>query len=708
MYSMQQSPYSNDSHNSHQSSSSIPNPNPNPNLYPFTPSASLFDPHSPGIDPYVNPASISSVLGNPVDKIPSFNDPNPVSCKRADAEAVATISKRTGEKEQQETECEVCKIKCSNTEMLKNHKLGKKHQKKLKAECFQAVRASPRCNIVMTRSKTKQDHKNDVRINEPNALEGRGPVRCDLCDIDCSTLHAYQTHLLEEEHKRKLRGKYISNFIQSQQTGIDGAIVTGGIVTGGALVSDAENLDRKAHELFEYGVSPESLRISALFKAVCPGFEFVDHLAGEKHMKMAGAAAVATIAKSAGEKEQETECEVCKIKCGNAVMLKEHKLGKKHKKNMVKQNNPEGEVVTPTQTQPMSGEPSNSSSPNLQTGAITVATVTDNTGGKDQQETEIPLPGWCEVCKTKCCPQNLESHKMGKKHKKNLVKQKNPEDDVIAPTETRLMSGELSNSSSPNPQTGATTVATVAENSGDRYHQTKEITQCRWCDVCNIKCNNPQDFESHKLGKKHKKNLVKQKNPEDDGIAPTETRPMSGKPSNSSSPNPQTGATTVATVAENTGDRYHQNKEITQLRWCEVCNIKCNSPQNLESHKLGKKHKKNLVKQKNPEGNAITPTETLPVSGEPSNACSFNPQNLKRKTAPRSSTPEDLEYKKRKLLEDGIQADAIRICHICNAISHNEKRFIEHLAGQKHASRVLKAATAGTVPSGPMVRTAAG
>ncbi|GAB2223871.1 hypothetical protein Drorol1_Dr00004615 [Drosera rotundifolia] len=704
MNSVQQSPYSNHRNNSHESSSSIPNPNPNPNLYPFTPSASLFNPHSPGIDPYVNPASIPSVLDNPVDKIPSFHDPNPVSRKRADAEAVATIAKSTGEKEQQETECDLCKIKCSNTEMLKNHKLGKKHKKKMKAERFHAVRASPRSNIVMTRSKTKQDLKNDVRINEPNALEGRGPVSCDLCDIDCSSLHAYQTHLLEEEHKRKLHGKYISNFIQSQQTGIDGAVFT-----GGAVVSDAENLDPKALDLLEYGASPESLRICALFKAACPGFEFVDHLAGEKHMKMAGAAAVASIAKSTGEKEQqEKECEGCKIKCGNAVMLKDHELGKKHKKNMVKQKNPEGDVVAPTQTQPMSEEPSNSISPNLQTGAITVATVPDNTGGKDQQETEIPLPGWCEACETKCCPQNVSSHKMGKKHKKNLVKRKNPEDDVIASTETQPMSGEPSNSSSPNPQTGATTVATVAENTGDRCNQTEEITQRRWCDVCNIKCNSPQDLESHKLGKKHKKNLVKRKNPEDDVIAPTETRPMSGEPSNSSSPNPQTGATTVATVAENTGDRYHQTEEITQRRWCDVCNIKCNSPQDLESHKLGKKHKKNLVKQKNPKGNAITPTETLPVSGEPSNTCSSNPQNLKRKTAPRSSTPEDLEYKRRKLLEDGILADAIRICHICNAINNNEKGFNEHRACQKHASRVLKVAATGTVPSGPMVSTAAG
>ncbi|KAL9255731.1 hypothetical protein AKJ16_DCAP05141 [Drosera capensis] len=216
-----------------------------------------------------------------------------------------------------------------------------------KAKLFQPVRASPRSNIVMTRSKAKQDRKNNVRINEPNALEGRGP-----------------------------------------QTGIDGAIVT-----GGAVVSDAENLDLKAQELFEYGASPEPLRISALFKAACPGLEFVDHLAGEMHMKMVMRTFVGPIAN-----------EWAMLLLQESTVLNKSSRGK----------NIRG-TQNPRPSKNMDGLP----------------------GGKDQQEMEIPLPGWCEACKTKCCPQNLENHKMGKNHKKNLVKQKNPEDDVIAPTETQ-------------------------------------------------------------------------------------------------------------------------------------------------------------------------------------------------------------------------------------------------------------------------------
>ncbi|GAB2223864.1 hypothetical protein Drorol1_Dr00004608 [Drosera rotundifolia] len=189
-------------------------------------------------------------------------------------------------------------------------------------------------------------------------------------------------------------------------------------------------------------------------------------------------------------------------------------------------------------------------------------------------------------------------------------------------------------------------------------------------------------------------------------MAPTETQPMTREPNSSSSPNPQDGAGIDATTADNTVEKDQQDTKNLQTEWCEVCKINFGI-KIPESHILGKKHKENLLKQKNPEVDAITQTETQPVSREPSIACGSNPQNLKRKRAPQSRTPEELESKRRKMLEAGIQADAIRICHICNVISNSERVFNGHLSSRKHASRVLIVAAAEKVPTEPLVSAAA-
>lgn len=88
---------------------------------------------------------------------------------------------------------------------------------------------------------------------------------------------------------------------------------------------------------------------------------------------------------------------------------------KEYKNTLVKQKNPEGTVMAPIETQPMTREPDNSSSPNPHNGAGIDANTADNTIEKDQQDTKNLQTGWCEIYKINFGIKILESHILGKK-----------------------------------------------------------------------------------------------------------------------------------------------------------------------------------------------------------------------------------------------------------------------------------------------------
>ncbi|MED6107602.1 hypothetical protein PIB30_015562 [Stylosanthes scabra] len=118
-----------------------------------------------------------------------------------------------------------------------------------------------------------------------------------------------------------------------------------------------------------------------------------------------------------------------------------------------------------------------------------------------------------------------------------------------------------------------------------------------------------------------------------------------------------------------------------QPAYCEVCKIDCTSKEVLDQHKLGKKHKKNVEKLREllrpPHPQASNPVIGLQLWNK-----------SKRKSI---ETPEDLEKKKKKVLEGGAAAEAVKVCSICNVVCNSETVYNFHLAGQKHAAMVKKA-----------------
>lgn len=55
-------------------------------------------------------------------------------------------------------------------------------------------------------------------------------------------------------------------------------------------------------------------------------------------------------------------------------------------------------------------------------------------------------------------------------------------------------------------------------------------------------------------------------------------------------------------------------------------------------------------------------------------------------------TPEDLEIKRRKVVDGGADSKAIRTCTICKVMCNSETVFKYHLMGQKHVAALRKSA----------------
>lgn len=151
--------------------------------------------------------------------------------------------------------------------------------------------------------------------------------------------------------------------------------------------------------------------------------------------------------------------------------------------------------------------------------------------------------------------------------------------------------------------------------------------------------------------------------------------------------------TTSTVQARSSGTRKKGAKKmkIIQSAYCEVCKVDCNSDDILAQHKLGRRHKKNMEKLKD----TVAPVPTVeassdnPVIGPPENPNKGKAVSGK-KTKATAESLEDLETKRRRIVECGAAADAVRTCSICNVVCNSETVFNYHLAGQKHTAMVKK------------------
>ncbi|OMO84119.1 Zinc finger, U1-type [Corchorus olitorius] len=267
----------------------------------------------------------------------------------------------------------------------------------------------------------------------------------------------------------------------------------------------------------------------------------------------------------------------------------------------------------------------------------------------------------CEVCNIGCDTQDVyQKHLMGKKHQKNIQ------------PKTNLGAAGLPETSNIT-VLGVTNVQELEKNKQKLVNARAAVDSVRMCTICNVTCNSHEAFTSHLSGRRHaaQAGLIAI-----DGVGPY-----------------------LAAVRAN-DHFWSEGKKTTnanRLTWCEVCKTSCHS-NDYAKHLSGRKHQKKLENLKNGISNPSvinTPAATNLTIGPvenpaPKNSSGDNAQKSEKRAAQSDAPKEDLETKKRKVMEGGAAVAAIRVCTICNVVCNSEKVFKYHLSGQKHAAMVKK------------------
>ncbi|KAF7136259.1 hypothetical protein RHSIM_Rhsim08G0074200 [Rhododendron simsii] len=165
------------------------------------------------------------------------------------------------------------------------------------------------------------------------------------------------------------------------------------------------------------------------------------------------------------------------------------------------------------------------------------------------------------------------------------------------------------------------------------------------------------------------------------GIPIPPNGPVQLVPANANStsrPNPQPRGN------NKTWKRVPHKTKVVQSVWCAVCKVECDTKDVLDKHKSGKKHKKNMDKLK--EATAPPPV----ASDNPVIGPQENPAGKGKGRRKADVSVEDFEAKRRKVLEGGAAADAVRTCAICKVVCNSEVVFKYHIEGQKHLAMMKR------------------
>ncbi|OIV89863.1 hypothetical protein TanjilG_23128 [Lupinus angustifolius] len=254
----------------------------------------------------------------------------------------------------------------------------------------------------------------------------------------------------------------------------------------------------------------------------------------------------------------------------------------------------------------------------------------------------------CEVCKIDCNSRDVyEKHISGKKHKRTLQVQ----------SQISSIQGQVS--------TGA--VGKEMESQNQKVSNgSATIDSVKICTACNIVCNSQEVLNKHLAGKKHCGQVSLMSN---NGVGPY----------------------IAAFKRHSVGPWKKAPKKIkvAQSAWCAVCKINCNSRDVYIVHLSGRKHLKNLEKLSKPKIDAGAMAGNALQSAENSIIGPQEKPSIDKQKSPKASEM-DIEAKKRKVVEGGASAAAVRLCTLCNVVCNSQTVFNTHLTGQKHAAAVKK------------------
>ncbi|XP_015883381.3 uncharacterized protein LOC107419150 [Ziziphus jujuba] len=249
--------------------------------------------------------------------------------------------------------------------------------------------------------------------------------------------------------------------------------------------------------------------------------------------------------------------------------------------------------------------------------------------------------------------------------------------------------------SSVNGQVIAGSLGVVVPTSAELAKKTRKLVSggtavdsVRLCTICDVVCNSQDVYNKHISGRKHAAQVSL--------AALGDIGPYFAA---------------VRSQFSSTGSKVPKKVKVIQSAWCDVCKINCNSNDVYVKHLTGKKHLKNLEQLKklsnasNAAASIGSSAGSIPVIGPPE-----NPQTNKGKSVdtPKphenatqsQAVKEDLEMKRRKIVESGTAAHSVRMCTICNVACNSQTVLDSHLGGQKHKDMMNKLAKAGMATAG--------
>ena len=117
-------------------------------------------------------------------------------------------------------------------------------------------------------------------------------LRCDVCNVDCSSKDVFEKHLQGKKHNRNLQVRNnptsaslaISNTVNHISFPNQMGTVDGQVVLGTSTLTAGPELEIKKWKVLKSGTTVDSVRVCTICNVVCNSQDvFNKHMAGKKH-----------------------------------------------------------------------------------------------------------------------------------------------------------------------------------------------------------------------------------------------------------------------------------------------------------------------------------------------------------------------------------------------------------------------------------------
>ncbi|KAK8981739.1 hypothetical protein V6N11_028144 [Hibiscus sabdariffa] len=589
--------------------------------------------------------------------------------------------------------------------------------------------ASQSCDVTLpvagSNSSGNNDGLNQSLVNNviitPKQTGMVQPMRCDVCNIECQT-QDFEKHIVGKKHRRNLQMKSNSTSATFPEPS-DGA--------------NAQELERKKQKLLDSGAAYSSIQVCTLCNVACNSREkLAEHLSGRKHAAQAGQIAVVGIGPDlvafranhhfCNESKktkipQSSWCQVCQID-----VYAKHLSGKKHLKNVenlekLKNGAHDSSVGTPAATSLMI-----KSVENQATNGSYIVNVKywDKMAAQSKSSKEVlNLSNWKVV-------------EGGVANNGCSVNVQNP--DKMAPVQSEASKEDLEMMKQKVMESGAVADAVANSCYGDNAENPEKMTAQSDASKEDWEMRKPKVMEagvaaavvvnsSYDVNVRNPEKMAEQSGAPKKDLETKEQKTMEGGVAAASVANGSYSVNVQNTeeMAAQSGasKEYLETKKQKLMEGVPAAAVVANSsyavnvqnPEKMAAQSGASKEYSETKKQKVMEGvtaaavavanssygvnvqnleKMAAQSEDLEMKLKVMEAGGVGVQNPEKVVEQSQASKDDLQTKKRKLIESGTAAAAVMSCTFCNVVCNSQQAFKYHLAGKKHVAMVKKQASA--------------